>query len=183
MKKIFKIIGISILLLLLFRGFIFRLIIKYQSIGTRTEIKIIEKNLIKKIESKSANKIINLDKIIAIANEITTEELNFTGSRASNNPNHLINSKEANCIGYSAMFNSIANYLIKKNQLESKIEAHHKIGQLYFLGIDIHQFFDSAFFRDHDFNEIEILESGEKYYIDPTIYDYFWISRIQSNQK
>ena len=113
--------------------------------------------------------------------DITTEELHFITSRASNNPNDLINSKQANCIGYSAMFNSIANYLIKKNQLESKIEVQHKIGQLYLLGIDIHQFFDSPFFRDHDFNEIKNKETGEVISVDPSVSDYLWINSISKN--
>lgn len=178
MKTSLKIIAISILVLFLFRGFLYRLVIKYKDIGTRTEVKIIEKNLIKKIESKSIHKEIDFDKIIAIANEITIEELNFTTSRASSNPNDLINSKQANCVGYSAMFNSIANYIIRKNKLENKIEAKHQVGKLHLFGIDIHHFFDSSFFRDHDFNEIKNIETGEVISVDPSVSDYFWINRI-----
>jgi len=157
MKKTLKIIGISILILILFRGFFYRLLIKYSEIGIRTEIKITHQDLIKKIETKSADKKIDVEKIISIANSITNEELRFTGSRASRNPNELINTNRANCTGYSAMFNSIANYLIHKNELEKKIEARHLIGRLEFLGIDLHQFFESPFFRDHDFNRKVII--------------------------
>lgn len=130
MKQTLKIIAISIVILLLFRGCIYRWLISYTKIGTRPEIKVNNRKLIDKIEAKSANKLIDTQEIIAIANRITTEELTFTISKASNDPNELINSKRANCVGYAALFNSIANYLIRTRKLEKEIEAKHKIGQL-----------------------------------------------------
>jgi hypothetical protein len=153
MKKTLKIIGVSILILILFRGIIFRMAIKYNEIGSRPEIEITSKRLIEKIESNSENRETDLKEILEIADKITKEELEFTTNRASNNPNELINTNQANCVGYSAMFNSIANYLIRKNKLQNEIESEHKIGQLELFGINLHQFFESPFFRDHDFNE------------------------------
>ncbi|WP_025741814.1 hypothetical protein [Aquimarina pacifica] len=117
-----------------------------------------------------------------MADEITKTELKFTTNRASNNPNILINTRKANCVGYSAMFNSIANFLIKNNDLENKIKAEHKIGKLDFLGINIHQFFKGTFFRDHDFNELTNKETGKKIVIDPTVSDYLRINRITKNK-
>jgi len=133
MKRIFKVIGISILILILFRGIIFRLAIKYNEIGTRPKIEITSGDLMERIERKSKDKKNDLKSIVEVADEITTTELKFTTNRASNNPNELINTKQANCVGYSAMFNSITNYLIRKNELQNEIEAEHKIGQLELL--------------------------------------------------
>lgn len=180
MKKSLKIIGISILILILFRGFIYRLAIKYDEIGDRTEIKITNQDLISQIERRSAKEKIDLEEIIKIANEITHEELKFTINRASRDPNVLINSNKANCIGYSTMFNSIANYLIRKYQLEQKIEANHKIGRITLLGIDIHQFFQSSFYHDHDFNKIIDLQTGKTILIDPSVDDYLHITEVAS---
>ena len=123
-----KVIGVSILILILFRGIIFKLAIKYNEIGSRPEIEITNQKLIEKIERNSEKKEIDLKKILEIADKITKEELKFTTNRASNNPNELINTNQANCVGYSAMFNSIANYLIRKNKLQNEIESEHKIG-------------------------------------------------------
>ena len=181
MKKTLKIIGISILILILFRGIIYRLAINYSEIGNRQEIKVTNKKLIDKIVKKSKDRKIDLREITEIADEITKSELEFTTNRASNNPNELIDENQANCIGYSAMFNSIANYLIRKNGLQNEIEAKHKIGELDLFGINLHQFFDSPFFRDHDFNEITNQKTGEKIFIDPSVSDYLRINRITKN--
>ncbi|MBL7794343.1 MAG: hypothetical protein JNK77_18570 [Saprospiraceae bacterium] len=183
MKKALKIIGVLFLMLILFRGSMYRIIIKYNEVGTRPEIEITNINLIEKIESKSANKKIGFKEIVDVAIEITNKELSFTTNRASNNPNELMNTKQANCVGYSAMFNSIALYLIRKNELQNEIEAEHKIGQLELFGINLHQYFENPFFRDHDFNEIIDKKNGNTILIDPSLSDYLCINRVAKNGK
>ena len=178
MKKALKITGISILIQLLFRGVFFRLAIKYNEISVRSEIEITNGKLIETIEDNTINREINLDKILEITDKITKEELKFTMHHVSNDPNELINTNEANCIGYSAMFNSVANYLIRKNKLQNEIEAKHKIGKLELFGVDLHSFFQKPFFKDHDFNEITNKKTGKKIFIDPTVSDYLGIKRI-----
>ncbi len=178
MKRTIKIIGISILILILFRGSAYRLLISYTEIGTRTEIKITNEELVNKIDTNLGGKNINLEEIINVATRITTEELKFNRNKVSNNPNELINTKQANCIGYSATFNTIANYIIKQYKLENRLKAEHKIGQLDFLGINLHQFFDNPFFKDHDFNTIKNLETMKEVSIDPSLSDYLGIDYI-----
>ncbi len=178
MKKFLKISGILILVLMLFRGVIFRLVIKYNDIGTRSVVVLTNKKLIEKIDRESDNIEIDIKSILSIANGITTEALGFTTGQASNNPNQLINSKQANCVGYSAMFNSIADYLIRKNNLQGEIKAEHKVGQLELFGINLHQYFESSFFKDHDYNELVDKKTGDKIAIDPTVSDYLWIKRV-----
>jgi len=182
-KKLIKIIGSLILILILFRGLIYRFVIKYNDVGTRTEVNITNEELLKKIKTKSANKEIDIEGIINISNEITTDALNFTMKKVAANPNKSIVSKQANCIGYAKMFNSIANYLIHENNLNDQIEAKHKIGQLELLGIDLHQFFDTPFFKNHDFNIIINKETGEIIAIDPSVNDYLRIHRINIKQE
>jgi len=182
MKKALKIIGIVTLILIICRGFIFRSTIHYTDIGNRKEIKITNLDLIASINKASQNKSIDIYTIAEIANDITTQQLQFTTGKASNNPNKLINTKQANCVGYAAMFNSIANYLIKENGLQNEIKAYHKIGKLDFLGIDLHQFFDSPFFRDHDFNELSNNITKESIIIDPSVSDYLYINRVTKKQ-
>ena len=118
-----------------------------------------------------------------IADKLTKEELKFTKNRVSNNPNKLIDTNQANCVGYSAMFNSIANYLINKNKYENEIEVEHKIGQLELFGINLHQFFESPFFRDHDYNEITDKNTGKKILVDPVVSDYLRIKRVAQKNK
>lgn len=181
MKKLLIIIGLLALFIVLFRGNIYRFFVQYDDIGERQKIKITNLKLIEKIEKKSSGKTMNLAEITKIADEITTEELSFSTEKTPNNPNKLIRSHQANCIGYSTMFNAVSNYLIQKNQLENEIKATHKIGHLYVLGINIHLYFENPFFKNHDFNEIVNKKTKEKRIIDPTISDYLWINNI--NQK
>lgn len=126
----------------------------------------------------SAGQRIDADKIIDIAGTITSQELVFTTQPAETNPNKLIDSQRANCIGYAAMFNAIAQYLIRQHHLEKSLEARHHIGKLTVLGVDVHAFLQNPFFLDHDFNEIKNLTTGEVFAVDPSVWDYFWIERV-----
>ena len=182
MKKTLKIIGIILLMLIVFREIIFRSVIKYNAIGTRPEIEIISENLIEKINSKIVNREIDAKSIIEIANKITRDELQFSTGNVSSNPNELINTNKANCVGYSAMFNSISNYVIRMNNLQNEISSEHKIGQIIMFGNNLHQYFENPFFKDHDFNEITDNKTGEKILIDPSVSDLFWIDRISSKK-
>lgn len=183
MKKILKIIGIIILILFIFRGIIFRSLIVYNEIGVRPEIEIINEHLIEIINSKLKNRVIDAKTILEIANEITTDKLSFSTAKVLSNPNDLIITNQANCVGYSTMFNSISNYIIRKNKLQSKIKAEHKIGLLYMFGINIHQYLKSSFFKDHDYNVIINIMTGEKMFIDPSVNDMFWIERISCENR
>ena len=183
MKKALKIVGALILMLALFRGTVFRFAIKYNEVGSRPGIEVTNSKLIEKIKINTKNREIDLSGILKIADKLTKEELKFTKNRVSNNPNKLIDTNQANCVGYSAMFNSIANYLINKNKYENEIEVEHKIGQLELFGINLHQFFESPFFRDHDYNEITDKNTGKKILVDPVVSDYLRIKRVAQKNK
>jgi hypothetical protein len=178
MRKALKIVGLSLLLLILFRGAVFRAAIKYHEIGTRPTIRITNAGLIDRIEVELADQELTFDRILKVANEIARAELSFTTASASNNPNKLIDTQQANCIGYAAMFNSVIHYLIASHDLQGQIKAKHIIGRLELLGVDLHSFFDSPFFNDHDYNVIIDLNSGERVAIDPSVSDYLGIERV-----
>ena len=178
MKKALKVFAILLLTTLLLRGWIYRYSVNYTSIGTRNSIEITNQDLLDKIQIHSNDQQADIQKIIKIANSITIETLNFTGGPTSNNPNELMQTRQANCIGYSALFNSIANQLITQYQLTDRIQAKHHIGQLDFLGINLHQLFSHPFFKDHDFNTLQDLQTGKVYAIDPSLSDYLGIKRV-----
>jgi len=52
------------------------------------------------------------------------------------------------------------------------------VEQLYFLGTNIHKYFNSSFFKDHDFVTIENKTTGEIFAVDPTVNDYLRIDFI-----
>lgn len=170
-------------MIFLLRGFIYRSSIKYDEIGTRVNVEITNQDLIKKIDEKVKGTKMDINKIVEISTQLTCNILKFTSQQTSDNPNELINSKQANCVGYSAMFNSISNYLILKHRLQDKIKAEHKIGQLKLWGMNLHQYVENPFFKDHDFNQLTNLKSGEKILVDPSLSDYLWINRIGKVEK
>ena len=62
--------------------------------------------------------------------------------------------------------------------MADKWNAKPQIGQLYFLGTNIHKYFNSSFFEDHDFVTIENKSTGEILAVDPTVNDYLNIDFI-----
>jgi len=60
MKKTFKIFGVLLLILILFKGWIYRHTINYSNIGNRQEIKITNQALLNKIEAQSGSKQIGI---------------------------------------------------------------------------------------------------------------------------
>ena len=87
------------------------------------------------------------------------------------------------CIGYASLFNSIGNYILIKQNLESKYEFKHHIGKLDLFGKNLHSAFNSDYFKTHDYNEVIDLITSEKTYIDLTITDYLWITEVSSDSK
>ena len=124
-----------------------------------------------------------LETIAEISQEITSEKLHFVSRSLEANPNTSFNTKKANCIGYSAMCNAIGNHIIRQNNLQETYEFKHLVGKMYVFGYDIHELFSSPFFKNHDYNVIINKQTGEKIYLDPSVYDYTWIDRVRSEQK
>lgn len=73
MKKSLKIIGLILFFIILCRGPIYRLLIKYSDVGTRPGIKITNQSLISKIRSRTPYKIIDPREIANIATKLTNE--------------------------------------------------------------------------------------------------------------
>lgn len=176
--KFLKFTSALLLLITLFRGPIYRQLVTYTDVGSRPEFELTDQRLIDRIAAQSKDQQLDFHAIVTIANQITTNELKFTTRRASGNPNELAKTKRANCVGYSALLNSIASYLIRENELDHTVRAEHKIGKLKLVGIDLHQFFSSSFFKDHDFNELTNLQTGQVIAIDPSVSDYLWINEV-----
>jgi hypothetical protein len=180
--KIIKRIALAILVLtvigLIFRGWLYRHMVTYKSAGQRMTYLTGEK-LADYIEASIDNKKhLNVDEVIVYGLRITSQQLNFMGNKNDNDPNKLLYSKTAHCVGYTSFFVTTCNYLLKKHNLSNTWTAKPQIGQLYFLGVNIHQYFSTPFFKDHDFATIENKTTGEVLAIDPTVNDYLFIDFV-----
>lgn len=175
MKKALKITAITLLLLFFFKGFLYRQTINYTPIKEIEIIPLRAKKVIIAIEAEAKNKPLNLQTIAVISSNITNQFLQFTFERASNSPNQLAHTGKANCVGYSAMYGAVADYLITKHDLSDQIEVKHMVGKMDFLGLDLHQFFTSSFYKNHDYNIIENKTTGTIFLIDSSLNDYLYL--------
>ena len=181
--KIIKWAALTILILttvgVLFRGWFYRHLVTYKSVGLRTSYSATDDKLVDYINANVANKEgPDIEQIIKIGLSITSKQLNFTAGKNDIDPNKLITSRAAHCIGYASFFATTCNYLFDKHHLAGTWTAKPRIGQLYFLGTNVHKFFKTPFFKDHDFVTIENKATGQVFAVDPTVSDYLWVDFV-----
>jgi hypothetical protein len=137
-KRIVLIILILVAAGLIFRGWLYRQLITYKSIGQRTVYLPTNNDLFAYLNtSVDDNNNLTIEEIIKLALSITSQTLSFTAEKNETNPNSLISSKTAHCVGYASFFATTCNYLLSKYGLASSWTANPHAGQLYFLGVNV----------------------------------------------
>jgi len=183
--KILKRIGIIALMLILagivFRGWLYRHLVTYKTIGERTNYTANDSNLIEFIVLNSKYQGSEVKSIIETSLSLTSKTLAFSDGHHDQDPNMLITTKRANCIGYAAFFSTVCNQILAEHNLDAIWIARPLIGQLYFWDTNVHPYFKSAFFKDHDFAVIENKSTGEIYAVDPSLNDYTGIKYVRFN--
>ena len=173
---------------LLFRGWFYRHLVTYKSVKIRTNYLATNIKLTDYIDANTDNQTDpDIKQIIKLGLSITSRKLNFTVDKNDTDPNKLIISKTAHCVGYASFFATTCNYLLEKYNLSDTWTAKPQAGQLDFLGTNIHKYFtrffkDRNFIKDHDFVTIENKKTGEILAVDPTVNDYFRIDFITYNK-
>lgn len=184
LKWILVVVGVVLLCGVVFRGFIYRQLFHYQPIGQRTIYNATRPELIRFIDDATSSfKPEGVEHIVEKSLALTSERLQFRAARNDNDPDKLIRTTQAHCVGYSAFFSAVCNYLLEKYGYSESWSSKPLIGQIYVGQINIHQFASSSFFRDHDFNVIENHHTGERYYVDPTLRDYFYIDYVTGGKE
>jgi len=125
LKKILKYSIIILVLILVFRGWIYRNTFHYTIIKERNPIELTDKTLKTEIDKEITGENLTLSQTIKIARKTTNKNLFFSGEKISFNPNISIKTGKANCIGYSAMFSSVFNYIVKKQNNNTKYRVKH----------------------------------------------------------
>lgn len=179
MKKVFITLTLLLAVGLVFRGWLYRTFIAYKEVGIRAEIPAQDENLIAYIEAGAGEEIDpDVKEIVRLALSETSEHLSFTFEKSDIDPNSLVVSRSAHCVGYALFFTAACNLLLKKYQLSDHWAAKPRIGQLYLFDTNIHKYFNSPFFKDHDFVIIENKSTGERLAVDPTVDDYLGIKFV-----
>jgi len=178
-KRIFLTLFVLTTVGILFRGWFYRHLVTYKSVGLRTNYLATNDKLVDFINASAEKQTdTEIEKIIELGLSITSKQLNFTADKNDTDPNKLIISKTAHCVGYASFFATTCNHLLDKYNLADTWTAKPQVGQLYFLGTNIHKYFNSTFFKDHDFVTIENKKTGEIIAVDPTVNDYLLIDFI-----
>jgi len=103
--------------------------------------------------------------VIDLALTETKDRLSFSlDSKNNNDIKYLIENKLAHCVGYAAVCNSIINSYQHPN-----IKSRHVRAKIGIFGFDVHSLFSSPAFKDHDICVVENTQTGEVYYIDPSL--------------
>lgn len=163
---------------LLFRGWIYRHVVTYRSISQPTAYIMTNPDLIKLANSLGTDPFTDVDAGISSALGLTSQQLRYTTSTCSTDPNQLVDSHRTHCVGYAHFFSALCNHWFHIKGVSKDWEATVHRGQLYVMGINIHQFFHSPFFSNHDFVVIRHKKTQEIIAVDPTIHDYLFINRI-----
>ena len=104
-KRIFIIILILTTVGLLFRGWFYRHLVTYKSVGLRTRYSAKDKNLTNYIDANTNEQTDpDIEQIVKLGLSITSKQLTFTTNKNEIDPNKLITSKTAHCVGYASFF-------------------------------------------------------------------------------
>ena len=122
----------------------------------------------------------SLNEMIDFNLELTSDLLDFSFEKCSSDQSTMIKNGKANCIGYSALFNSLMNYTLKETKLNKKYTCKHYVGKIYYAGQDIHSLVDDPFFKDHDLNVIRDNNNIVSVSVDPSLYEYLGVKRIKN---
>ncbi|WP_187465436.1 hypothetical protein [Neolewinella lacunae] len=180
LKKILLTLLLLTVLAAVFRGPLYRTLVDYESVGASTNYTVKDEKLADLIASKVNRRTdLGITEAIKLSLSITSSQLHFTADNNDVDPNKLVTSKATHCVGYAAFFAATCKYVLSQQKLASSWTAEPQEGQLYFLGTNLHQYFHSAFLKDHDFVAIENHVTGEVLAVDPTIKDYFHIDFIR----
>lgn len=183
-KRIILTLIILTIVCFLSRSWIFSSWVTYEAIGQRITYPITDVKLAAYINGHSEKPADpSIEQIITMALSLTSGKLNFTAENNYNDPNKLITSKTAHCIGYAAFFVTTCNYLLHNYNLSENWNVEPQIGQVYLLNTNLHKYFNSPFFKDHDFVTIQNKNTGQTFAVDPTVHDYLGIRFIKYNNQ
>lgn len=166
-------------LAMLFRGWIYRSLVTYRSAGTRVTYTVTDPALAAAVAAcADGDNNPGVQQVLDDALQLTADKLYFRSSNTSGNPNELIRSQRAHCVGYAAFYAAVCNELFRKHAMQDNWVAQPQIGQLFLFDTNIHTYFQSTFFKDHDFVTIENKTTGEVFAVDPSLYDYLYVERV-----
>ena len=166
--------------LVLLRGPIFRTLVSYEEVYERPSVALPSEKIRHLINQELDTKDnLSILQIARISQKITRQLLDFSFEKTNSNIAVVIDNGSANCVEYTRLCNAVVNEIIRVQGKTNQIEGKHKVGVIRLLGMNVHQWTDNSFWKDHDYNEIRDLKSGEQIIFDATVNDYFYINTVR----
>lgn len=170
--SIFLLIGIT-LAAFLFRKPLYRWAVHYKVIGQRGQAQAIQPT-----EGRTMLQEEEVDVLMKDALDTTAAWLHFFRGRVSNAPAQLGPGSPANCIGYSALCSALLLGHLADSGRSGRYAVEQVVCQLHIGAWNVHDAFNSPFWKDHDVVRVTDLSTGERTYWDPTLYDVLGIGRV-----
>lgn len=185
---IITIVLVLLALLFLFRGNVYRMVVKYEDAGNRKSYSVkdeafatfINRNL---PNDESLDQNIDIEQIIDFSLDITVKTLDYFAEAADNDPQKTLMEGYANYTGYAAFTAAIGDYLIKRFGMNKEWEAKPKKSKLYLFGTEKTKKALDGWFKDHDFVVFRNKSTKEEIYVDPSAFESYGTSRVDKYQK
>lgn len=110
----------------------------------------------------------NIEPILSEVLSLTTKELSFN---LKSKTDLVFKTKVGNCVGYTKYYNKVLSEKLKKESI-GNITISHARAKVIVVGQNIH-FFNSPSLKDHDISIVKNNNTGEVYYIDPSLSEVF----------
>ena len=110
--------------------------------------------------------------------EETAEALSFTTRPAPNTAAAARARGLANCVGYAALFRQCCEQRLARSGLSADWHVLHLRGLLHCGGSNVHHVFTSPFWKDHDICGVENSATGQRIFVDPSLFDMTGIRRV-----
>jgi hypothetical protein len=130
-------------------------------------------------------RLISREAIIHSALKITADVLTFDGNLTDKtDPLSIWQAETVNSTGFATFFTAVAQYLIQKNGLSSRYICQQYVSERRQNGTNLHDRYlspygNSPFNNQRDIVAILDLKTGEKRFVDPTIFEQFSIINIK----
>lgn len=172
-----------LLLLLLLRGSVFRLFVSYQPVGERVVLTLTDPDLRREITDWAVvHPSASAKAQIAFSRRLTARRASFVLRSVSSRPDDVYASGQANCVGYARLFAASLEAVNDAIGQGRTLAPAVLIGELSLFGQSLHQLTDDPFWRDHDYNKVVNLKTGEVYFLDATLYDYSGVKWVREGR-
>lgn len=176
LKRAGVVTGVLVLLSVAFRGPLFRAVFHFDDLHQRPSGR--------KLPDPTAARSITDDVPAPVNARIdraldeTARLLRFTTGPAPNDAASCRAGGTANCVGYAALFQDRCQRLLDSAGLSDRWQVLHLRGRLFCGPFNTHRLFSSPFWKDHDLCLVENPRTGQRVFVDPSLFDAAGIRRV-----